>query len=714
MVKPLSFKGDKKTKKRKRVDVAEKFGDGEDLPSAKQPTASKPELDAPVDDDSWVTAEATGDVVGPIVLVLPSEPPSCVACDTNGKVFASALENIINDDPSTAEPHDVRQVWVANRVAGTESFTFKGHHGRYLSCDKYGMLSANTEAVSPLESFLAIPTVDTPGTFQIQTLRETFLTIKPSTSSKSSALPEVRGDAEAITFNTTLRIRMQARFKPKLKASKEERAREKISRKELEEAVGRRLEDDEVKKLKKARREGNYHEALLLIKVKNKHDKSRAATVIRHFVGGGTEQLVGYRIYGIMYLCQWQAPAASATHPEAVDLIARILADGESNPLGRTRSLNIRHLERERQNPREHHNYPPVFVPKAFIAPPASSQLKICNSNKMYNLNAISSFRIARPANVYVYDIVPVAGAIAAISSDDSLRLLDPLALHRGPLTEVKEVHKEVTCMQAVESSGLVATAGGDYRVCLWDPRSGEKVWEVRSDSEPILSLATSSPYGLAAGTEMSGHQSSVLIWDIRKTGFPAVQYYDSHCDDITELQFHPTKPHILLSGSTDGLVNIYDTTIEEEEDALQQTINHGSSVHHANFISEHEIFAISHDEKFSIYQLLTVPNPEEQDEYSWSTHHGDMRQKLEVDYVANVVRRPDGGAVMGVGTHSRETFELIQLRKDPPWTFAPEAKVALPGAHGSEIVRSFCFVDSQQIVLTCGEDSQIKAWKGD
>jgi len=144
---------------------------------------------------------------------------------------------------------------------------------RYLSCDKYGILSANTEAVSPLESFLTIPTADTPGTFQIQTLRDTFLTIKPTTSSKANALPEIRGDADTINFNTTLRIRMQARFKPKLKANKEEKASQKISRKELEDAVGRKLEDDEVRRLKKARREGDYHEALLLIKVKNKHDK---------------------------------------------------------------------------------------------------------------------------------------------------------------------------------------------------------------------------------------------------------------------------------------------------------------------------------------------------------------------------------------------------------------------------------------------------------
>lgn len=128
MLKPLTFKGDKKSKKRKRtVDTAEKFGDpdGDNLASSKtegDPTAE--------DDDSWVTAEAVGDLVGPIVFVLSSEPPTCIACDTNGKVFASPLENIIDGDPSTAEPHDVRQVWVANRVAGTESFSFKGHHAK--------------------------------------------------------------------------------------------------------------------------------------------------------------------------------------------------------------------------------------------------------------------------------------------------------------------------------------------------------------------------------------------------------------------------------------------------------------------------------------------------------------------------------------------------------------------------------------------------------
>lgn len=144
---------------------------------------------------------------------------------------------------------------------------------RFLGCDKYGIFAATSEAVSPLESFVLIATADTPGTFQVQTLRDTYLTVKASTSSRANALPEVRGDATDMTFDTTLRIRMQAKFKPRIRATKEEKAREKISRRDLEEAVGRRLEDDEVKMLKKARREGDYYEKLLDIKVKNKHDK---------------------------------------------------------------------------------------------------------------------------------------------------------------------------------------------------------------------------------------------------------------------------------------------------------------------------------------------------------------------------------------------------------------------------------------------------------
>jgi protein FRG1 len=124
MVKPLVFKGDSKSKKRKHREAGSNEHKSTALTTTDQIAVSTDE------DDSWVTAESPSDVTGPVIFVLPTDPPTCIACDANGKVFTSEIENMIEGDPTTAEPHDVRQVWIANRAAGTESITFKGHHGR--------------------------------------------------------------------------------------------------------------------------------------------------------------------------------------------------------------------------------------------------------------------------------------------------------------------------------------------------------------------------------------------------------------------------------------------------------------------------------------------------------------------------------------------------------------------------------------------------------
>lgn len=132
MVKPLSFKGDKKPKKRKRTDAEaqERDAQGGDVARASGATGQNANVNADDDDDSWVSADAVADVVGPVMFVLPTDPPTALACDAVGKVFTLSIENIVDANPATAEPHDVRQVWVANRIAGTEQFRFKGHHGQ--------------------------------------------------------------------------------------------------------------------------------------------------------------------------------------------------------------------------------------------------------------------------------------------------------------------------------------------------------------------------------------------------------------------------------------------------------------------------------------------------------------------------------------------------------------------------------------------------------
>ena len=265
MVKALAFKGDKKpsTKKRKRTESDDTASTSKALTRADDATPAED------DDNQWVSAGLLSDISGPILFVLPTAPPTSLSCDALGKVFPQKVENLVEGLPDSAEPHDVRQVWIATRVVGSEeTFTFKGSQGRYLGCDRYGICSATREAISPEETF-KLQEIEA-GQFAVQTMRSTFLS---AISTDEDAPPEVRGDATEVSEGCHIRIRMQARFKPQHKVEKAGKVRAKISRKELEEEVGRRLEDEEVKRLKKARREGDYHEVMLDVKVKGKHDK---------------------------------------------------------------------------------------------------------------------------------------------------------------------------------------------------------------------------------------------------------------------------------------------------------------------------------------------------------------------------------------------------------------------------------------------------------
>lgn len=137
MVKPLTFKGDKKPKKRKREhrdDGAAEAGDDSGTQVAASSSSSKVARVADEDnvenDDSWVSADAVGDVSGPVMFVLPTEPLTALACDANGKVFTLPIENVVDGNAATAEPHDVRMVWVANKISGTEYHRFKGSAGK--------------------------------------------------------------------------------------------------------------------------------------------------------------------------------------------------------------------------------------------------------------------------------------------------------------------------------------------------------------------------------------------------------------------------------------------------------------------------------------------------------------------------------------------------------------------------------------------------------
>ena len=83
---------------------------------------------------------------------------------------------------------------------------------------------------------------------------------------------------------------------------------------------------------------------------------------------------------------------------------------------------------------------------------------------------------LSLPADSYIYKIAHVNGILAAISSDDSLRLTDIHTLREIAGGVLNNVHDGVTCLQVVDHDpSSLLTAGRDAVVQQYDLRIGEK-----------------------------------------------------------------------------------------------------------------------------------------------------------------------------------------------------------------------------------------------
>lgn len=71
---------------------------------------------------------------------------------------------------------------------------------------------------------------------------------------------------------------------------------------------------------------------------------------------------------------------------------------------------------------------------------------------------------------------------------------------------------------------------------------------------------------------------SYLMFWDVRYAKILGA-YWESHSDDVTAVRFHPSQVHSLSSGSTDGLLNVFNLMEPAEDDALLYSFNTNSSV---------------------------------------------------------------------------------------------------------------------------------------
>lgn len=259
--KKLSFKGDA-PRKRKRAAVPKSSVDSTSLSAV--PATSKVSAKSK-DDEGWLDAETLEDINGPIMVAYRFDDAVSLVSDIRGSVFT------IHIDPvpkllSDATPHDVRQVYVASpilsRPVGVVSLK-NGATGKYLGTDRFGDVRCEKDAISPAEEWTM---VKRPDGWSIQSAFDSFLSI-----SKTG----VRGDAQEIGFCETFKIRIQAQNRSKKAKTSIAGASSMTltTKKELEDKCDRKLDLEELEKLRTAERNGELGEAILDMRVKGRSDK---------------------------------------------------------------------------------------------------------------------------------------------------------------------------------------------------------------------------------------------------------------------------------------------------------------------------------------------------------------------------------------------------------------------------------------------------------
>ncbi|XP_014209470.1 WD repeat-containing protein 89 [Copidosoma floridanum] len=217
--------------------------------------------------------------------------------------------------------------------------------------------------------------------------------------------------------------------------------------------------------------------------------------------------------------------------------------------------------------------------------------------------------------------------ALCGTQSDDEFKIGAALADHTCVIYSAGEQFRKLMSLEHNQSSvvgikfspssrHIVYIASSDGTVSVCDLRAkGKVIAQFKDNTEdgklkPLASFDISCDERLVAGgTEHIGGDAFILFWDVRYSNSKVNAknsllggYWESHMDDITSLSFHWNKKDILASGSTDGLINVFDLTQTCEDSALTYSLNTESSVDRIGWLTNENLWCITHTHTIQLW----------------------------------------------------------------------------------------------------------------
>jgi len=349
----------------------------------------------------------------------------------------------------------------------------------------------------------------------------------------------------------------------------------------------------------------------------------------------------------------------------------------------------------------------------------------ICNPNELKNLYQQSYFCSARKAvgleKLFVMhmDAHWQTDRLACALSNNSIHLttisdlskLDTFLVHDQNIVDVHFNPVDPNCLY---------TGSNDGKIRTWDLRASKKhVQEFKDDSDthtkPLLSFDLNNQGQiLCGGTERIRQDAFILFWDVRSTNI-LKSYSDCHDDDVSHVQFHPEKADVLASCSTDCLINIFDTGMDDEDDALQNSLNSGTSCGRLQWLNSsisktENLSVLTHTEDVQIWDVAeaalrcSFTREEIRDSLK--------RRQTETCYaIRSFQLKKDAEPLIlaGSSTPNRGCLRVLKLHgaKLEPYAILDDDK-----GKNSQIVRCAKLNEADETILSAGEDGVINVWR--